>query len=87
MAVFRQAGTNLKFPVQTDSTVAADPKRKHLIIQNRSGADAFVIFDTTGTPTANSCHLKLADGQIEQIPNFTGSVITSDNDVMCLEFY
>lgn len=82
----QETKTHLKFPIETDATVAADDKRKLVVIQNRSGDIAYVIFDSTGTPAAGACHLELVDNQIVQIPNFVGSVKSSHNDVMVLEF-
>ena len=82
----QESKTHLKFPVAPAAVAAADARRKLLVIQNQSGGTAYVLFDNDGTPAAGACHLELADNQIVQIPNFAGSVKTSDNDVMLLEF-
>lgn len=76
----KQAGTHC---TTTESNVlAANDKRKNLIIQNSTGGAAYINFDNDATPTEADCSLELIDLEIIQIPNFIGSVKTSgDADV------
>lgn len=81
-STIRQASTRCK---STESNIlAANDNRKHLIIQNATGANAHFNFDTSDAPNADGtdCDLELIDLEFIHIPNFTGSVITEgDQDV------
>lgn len=82
----RQAGTRCK--TTESNTIPENDRRKHLIIQNATGAAAHFNFDTSTAPNADGsdCALELIDLEIIHIPNFTGSVITHGDQNVKVRF-